>query len=122
MLKKTLNTITKIIIIFICGLISRLFVNNYFDINIFIDVFNYISILYYLFFSFFVVFVRDYINIYNFSMPNFFKIFKNSFDFNKINCDSKGKIKANSIKDNAINLSSDNLGFKERRVGNYIQG
>lgn len=78
--------ITKIIIIFVFGFISRLVINYYFEINVFVDMFNYISFLYYLSFSTFVVFVHEYFNIYNISIvPDLFSISKNSFNFIKNN-------------------------------------
>lgn len=59
MKKIWLNKLTKILLIFSISLISRLITNNYFEINVFIDSFHYISILYYLSLSSFICFIND---------------------------------------------------------------
>nr|YP_010526680.1 hypothetical protein OOD12_mgp19 [Pleurocordyceps sinensis]UXR11748.1 hypothetical protein [Pleurocordyceps sinensis] len=64
--------LSKVIIIFIVGIISRYSINNYFDINVFIDYSNYISILYYSFFSAFIVFINELFSLYNINIiPGF---------------------------------------------------
>ena len=42
-----LTNIIKILVIFLVGFISRIIINNYFGINVFLDYTSYISILYY---------------------------------------------------------------------------
>lgn len=78
----------KIIIIFSFGLISRLLINNFFNINVFIDFLHPISIGYYLFMASFIVFINEYATY----LPNFTQLFSitynfiiKSFDLSKLN-------------------------------------
>lgn len=52
----------NILIIFVFGFVSRIIVNSYFDINVFYDYLNPVSIFYYLGFSSFIVLVQEYGN------------------------------------------------------------
>jgi hypothetical protein len=52
------NNLIKIIIIFFVGLTTRIFINTYFNINVFTDYLSCISILYYFFFSSFIVYIH----------------------------------------------------------------
>jgi hypothetical protein len=56
----------KVVILFIVGFASRLFINNMYN-NVFLDYFNYISILYYIFFSVFIVLVHEFVDYLSFS-------------------------------------------------------
>lgn len=113
----TRKNITKIIIIFSVGLSTRIFINDYYDINVFNDYFNKISIIYYLFLSSFIVSLNNIIDTYNiYIIPNFSTIIsqfkseyiKPSFIQNLLlnvlsNFDNKFKIPANDI------LSKENI-------------
>ena len=80
----------KIFFIFIIGLVSRLVVNNYFEVNVFSDFFNKVSLVYYFLFSCFLVIVNE---LGNFSfLPSFFSMFLSvnsfliyCFNFSKVN-------------------------------------
>ena len=60
----------KVVIIFIVGFASRLFINNININNIFLDYFNYISILYYILFSVFIVLVHEFVDYFSFSFSS----------------------------------------------------
>lgn len=64
--KKIFNrfNLTKVFIIFLLGFISRIFVNQYFGVNVFVDYTNYISMIYYLVMSFFVVLVHEFVGYF----------------------------------------------------------
>jgi len=48
-----------VLVIFVVGLVSRVLVNNFWDVNVFVDYLNSISLLYYGFMSIFVVLVNE---------------------------------------------------------------
>jgi len=64
----TKSNIKKILIIFIVGLISRIFVNYMYNINVFISFLNYISLTYYLIFSIFIVLVHGIVDHFDITM------------------------------------------------------
>jgi hypothetical protein len=41
------SNLVKVLFIFFIGFVSRIIISNYFDVNVFLDYTNYISILYY---------------------------------------------------------------------------
>lgn len=55
----TLSNFLKVCIIFIVGLVSRVFINWSLEINVFVDYFNPFSLLYYFVFGMFVTFVHE---------------------------------------------------------------
>jgi hypothetical protein len=59
--KKLFNrvTFTKVIIIFVVGLFSRVFINYFYGVNVFVEYTNLISLYYYGFMSLFVVFIHE---------------------------------------------------------------
>lgn len=64
--------LTKILIIFVVGLISRFLVNVYLDVNVFLEFASIISLTYYAIFSFVVVSIHGLIDYFNFNViPNF---------------------------------------------------
>ncbi len=69
MIKNFINkrTLIKIIVIFSFGLVSRMIINNYFEINVFMDFFSYISICYYLVLASFITFIHNYVDNLNFA-------------------------------------------------------
>jgi hypothetical protein len=56
--------ISKILIIFIIGFTSRMFINYIYNVNVFIDFINCISIIYYLLFSGIIVLVHEIVDSY----------------------------------------------------------
>lgn len=60
--------LTKVFIIFIVGFISRILVNQFLGVNVFIDYTNTISLIYYLVMSSFVVIVHELVGYLNFSI------------------------------------------------------
>lgn len=64
--------LSKILVIFFIGLISRFLVNNYFDINVFKDYLTTISLIYYSTFTCFIVFIHELFSYFNIIIiPNF---------------------------------------------------
>ena len=64
--------LTKVVIIFFVGLISRLTINNLYLVNVFIDYTNLISLIYYFSMSCFIVLVHDIVSYFHFSIfPSF---------------------------------------------------
>lgn len=60
----------KFLAIFIVGFVSRIFINNMYNNNVFLDYFNFIFMFYYIFFSVFIVLVHEFIHYFNFSFSN----------------------------------------------------
>lgn len=77
----TLRNFTKILVIFFVGLTSRILINHYFSVNVFTDYFHFVSISYYSFMSFFVVFVNEFVEFFIPSLDFLLKHFK--FDYLK---------------------------------------
>jgi hypothetical protein len=80
--------LNKVIFIFILGFISRAFINNIYDVNVFTDYMNKISFIYYLFFSLFIIIIHEFINYFHINIiPSFlfinqiFNIIIKIFDF-----------------------------------------
>ena len=70
------NNISKIIIIFIVGFISRIFINYFYNVNVFRDFLHPFSIGYYFFFASFVVFINELFSTFNLSiLPGFVRLF-----------------------------------------------
>ena len=63
----TLRNIVKVSIIFSVGLFSRFLVNYFFDINVFSEFTHYISLVYYFFFSSFIVYIDYFVSSINFN-------------------------------------------------------
>ena len=64
----TKPNINKVIIIFIIGFISRVFIVNIYNINVYFEYLNIISILYYSCMSFFIVVVHELVNYFEFNI------------------------------------------------------
>ena len=60
--------LTKIIIVFLFGLSIRLYINVYYDINVFTQFLSLTSLSYYFFISCFAVVVHEYVTFFNFSI------------------------------------------------------
>jgi len=75
---------SKFLIIFTVGVISRAFVNNICGINVYVDFLHYISILYYIAFSIFIVVVHDIASSTGFSLISVFKLDFLDFIISKI--------------------------------------
>jgi|SRR5215469_13552585 len=66
------SNINKILIIFVVGLTSRILINNIYNINVFSDYFNKVSIIYYVLMSIFIVSIREVITYFNINIiPSF---------------------------------------------------
>ena len=85
----TFNIMCKVLIIFTVGLISRIFVNAYYDINVFADFLHPVSVAYYFVMSVFITMLHEFAN-FN-CLPTFSLLFSNlnSFIFNNF---SMGKL------------------------------
>jgi hypothetical protein len=67
-----ISNLNKVIIIFTIGLISRIFIGHFYNLNVFSEYFHLISIVYYSFFSLFIVAVHEIINHFNINIiPSF---------------------------------------------------
>jgi hypothetical protein len=64
----TKPNLNKVIIIFIVGFISRVFIVKMYNVNVFFEYLNIISILYYSFMSFFIVIIHELINLFGFNI------------------------------------------------------
>lgn len=68
----TRTNLSKIIVIFSVGIISRYFINEYFSVNVFTEYLSLISITYYSLFATFVVFIHELFSFFNVNIiPNF---------------------------------------------------
>jgi len=70
---------TKVFIIFVLGFLSRGFVNAFFDVNVFFDFTNSISLTYYFSFSIFIVILHDLIELFQFSIIPSFAVLSDYF-------------------------------------------
>jgi hypothetical protein len=76
--------VNKFLIIFTVGIISRAFVNNICGINVYVDFLHFISILYYIAFSLFIVVVHDLASYTEFSLISVFRLDFFNFIISKI--------------------------------------
>ena len=122
--------ITKVLIIFIVGFISRILVNSFFNINVFLDYLNSISVIYYAIMSIFIVVIHEVISYFNINIipsfisnffvslvNNFIKFFNNILFFFKIITKSN-KMYLNSNNNDKINNSIPNI--KEIKTNNIL--
>ena len=67
LLSRILNkqNINKILIVFIVGLTSRILVNCIYNVNVFTDYFNTISIIYYMLMSIFIVLIHEIVTLFD---------------------------------------------------------
>ncbi len=64
--------LSKVLVIFFVGFISRYLINDYFSINVFTEYLTLISVTFYSIFATFVVFIHEYFSFFNISIiPNF---------------------------------------------------
>jgi apolipoprotein N-acyltransferase len=98
---------TKFIIIFTVGFLSRFLVSSFYNINVYLDFLNMISVVYYTFFSGFIVTVHELVENYKISLvPNNFYInIKMSFSYIKsfINWNSISSLKLEDFKLSNLN-------------------
>lgn len=106
-LKKIFNkkSIIKIFIIFIVGFIIRIIVNYFYNINVFIDYTNIISIIYYYFMALFVVVINEITTQFQFPFSSFF-----SYVFSVIK------------KFPFVNLDDLKLSFLRKTINKFIYG
>ena len=97
----------KFLIIFTVGIISRAFVNNICGINVYVDFLHYISILYYIAFSIFIVVVHDVASYTEFSLIPVFIIDFFNFIISKVKLviESYTKLVYITIKNNMLLFS-----------------
>jgi len=99
------KSIIKIFIIFIVGFIIRIIVNYVYNINVFIDYTNIISIIYYYFMALFVVTINEVISQFQFPLSSFF-----SYVFSVIK------------KFPFVNLDDLKLSFLRKTINKFIYG
>jgi hypothetical protein len=78
----TKSNLNKVIIIFIVGFISRIFIVNIYNVNVYYEYMNIISILYYTCMSFFIVVVHELVNYFEFNIIPPFLIELSTFFIN----------------------------------------
>jgi hypothetical protein len=107
----------KFIIIFTVGVISRAFVNNICGINVYVDFLHYISVLYYIAFSIFIVVVQDVASYTGFSLISVFKIDFLNFIISKIKLvlESFTKLVYTTIKNSMLLFSK--LKYEDFKIG-----
>lgn len=66
----TLANISKILIIFIVGFTSRYLINEYYNINVFTDYLNTISLVFYSIFSTFIILIHELFAYFNLNLGN----------------------------------------------------
>jgi hypothetical protein len=74
LLNRTLTpvNVSKAIVIFFVGFISRCFINDYYDINVFKEYLTLVSITFYSVFAAFVVFINELFSFFNINLiPSF---------------------------------------------------
>ena len=73
------SNLNKILIIFVVGFISRIFINYIYNINVFVDYFNKISIMYYVSMSMFIVLIHEIITYFDINViPSYILNFVNN--------------------------------------------
>jgi hypothetical protein len=73
----TFNNFIKVITIFCVGFTIRWFINDIWNVNVFTNYLNWISLSFYGFFSTFIVFINEFFSQYKFNSPIQIKTFKN---------------------------------------------
>jgi hypothetical protein len=82
------RNLSKVFIIFVVGFFSRLLINYYFDLNVFVDYLNIVSLFYYFLMSCFIISVHNLFDFFDLSsITDLFKF----FSFRKIYFDSSSR-------------------------------
>lgn len=136
--------LSKILIIFVLGFISRLLVNQIYNVNVFVDFVNIVSILYYIFMSVFITCVNTFVDLFglniiptflidffNYSTSklgnlvvklfNIWKSISNAFTFfkkDKINLSSNTE----KVFENPSDLKNSNALLSKQSDNTYIRG
>jgi len=78
--------LSKIAVIFLFGLICRVFISHFFsEVNLLLDHFNPISLAYYSIFASFIVFINEFFTTFNISIfPNFKELWSNIPSFTRL--------------------------------------
>ena len=109
----SLTNLVKIGVIFIVGFSSRVLINLFFEVNVFIEFTHWISVCYYIAFSSFTVWLNQFLDLFPFSLPKVnFKVLNLSYITNAFSTLLYGSSPTN----NKIFLGdslSDNLNNKE---------
>ena len=101
----TFANICKVFIISFVGFLSRALVNHTWDINVFVEFTDPISLLYYLFFSIFIVWLHSFSSLfesYATSFPNIVELFNSLFRLFNINIKSIPNINLDALKLSSI--------------------
>ncbi len=97
LLSRILNkqNINKILIVFIVGLTSRILVNCIYNVNVFTDYFNTISIIYYMLMSIFIVLIHEIITLFDINIIPYSTF--NNIKINFINIKIFGGVKLKDL-------------------------
>lgn len=117
----TKNNVSKILIIFTVGLITRIIISNSYNVNVFIEFFNKISIIYYSLMSIFVVVLNEVFTYFELNiLPQFiFEFFTllRGLTFNIIKSTSQLTLKILNLKFSDFSLKS--IAFSIKNLVNY---
>ena len=110
------RNLVKILTIFIVGFISRILINHFFDVNVFVEFCCFISLIYYIVMSYFIVLIHDFVSFSSFpSLSDFFmkscrSIFFDLYDylFDNDKFKSRKKDKERENKNKALTFNKDN--------------
>jgi hypothetical protein len=115
LLTRILNkpNLNKILIVFIIGLSSRILVNYIYNVNVFIDYFNKVSIIYYVLMSMFIVAIHEVVSYFDINIiPSYV------FDSMKKVISINGKVFSN-VKLKDFSISSIRKLLKETSFNNF---
>lgn len=118
------NNIKKVLIIFIFGFLSRIFIFYFYDINVFKNFLNAIAIIYCSFMAFFVVLIQEFITYFNINTIPSFIINCIKFILNKfIKYNNIIKFFFNSKKNlylDSYNNEKSNTSIKDTKISNIF--
>src|SRR5579871_1486723 len=115
----TKKNISKIIIIFLVGLIIRIIISYCYNVNVFFEFFHKISLIYYSFMAIFIVVLNETFALFNFNIiPQFVLEYLISFQ-NIIKCINQLNSKILNLKSSDFNIKS--VVFTIKNLVNYYQ-
>jgi len=109
--------ISKALIIFIFGLVSRILVNSIYDINVFTEYTETISLVYYSTMALFVVFINELVTYFNFSFISSFHIdslfsFKSKINLGSLKISTLKKAVSSFLSSRSDAITLNGVGFK----------
>jgi hypothetical protein len=108
------SNLNKILIMFIVGFISRIFINNIYNINILSYYLHQISVIYCFFLSFFILFINEFIDYFHLTLDSN-HIYNSSFKYKSLKFYTINSINEGSNSNNQEGTSnSANSGVFER--------